>query len=119
MGWKRNREDENEVPKAIEVRHGFGLFEHAHGKRRLGAAHAEDKINIIMDGGPLWDRFFGAMKKGGEDAAQDLGAYFQWVTSTDTANFDTDYAKRTGYSFSLAFSYFARCWPTLTSAASR
>ena len=59
----------------------------------LAAAHAEDKINIIMDGGPLWDPFFGAMKKGGEDAAKDLGADFQWVTSTDTANFDTDYAK--------------------------
>ena len=85
----------------------------------LTSARAEDKINIIMDGGPLWDPFFGAMKKGGEDAAKDLGADFQWVTSTDTANFDTDYAKRTGYSFSLAFSYFARCWPTLTSAASR
>jgi simple sugar transport system substrate-binding protein len=56
-------------------------------------ARAEDKINIIMDGGPLWDPFFGAMKKGGEDAAKDLGADFQWVTSTDTANFDTDYAK--------------------------
>jgi simple sugar transport system substrate-binding protein len=59
----------------------------------LAPAHAEDKINIIMDGGPLWDPFFGAMKKGGEDAAKDLGADFQWVTSTDTANFDTDYAK--------------------------
>ena len=59
----------------------------------LAPAHAEDKINIVMDGGPLWDPFFGAMKKGGEDAAKDLGAEFQWVTSTDTANFDTDYAK--------------------------
>ena len=46
-----------------------------------------------MDGGPLWDPFFGAMKKGEEDAAKDLGADFQWVTSTDTANFDTDHAK--------------------------
>jgi len=59
----------------------------------LGAARADEKISIIMDGGPLWDPFFGAMKKGGEDAAKDLGAGFQWVTSTDTANFDTDYAK--------------------------
>jgi simple sugar transport system substrate-binding protein len=59
----------------------------------LAPARAEDKISIIMDGGPLWDPFFGAMKKGGEDAARDLGADFQWVTSTDTANFDTDYAK--------------------------
>ena len=59
----------------------------------LTPARAEDKINIIMDGGPLWDPFFGAMKKGGEDAAKDLGVEFQWVTSTDTANFDTDYAK--------------------------
>ena len=59
----------------------------------VAPARAEDKINIIMDGGPLWDPFFGAMKKGGEDAAKDLGADFQWVTSTDTANFDTDYAK--------------------------
>ena len=59
----------------------------------LAPARAEDKISIIMDGGPLWDPFFGAMKKGGEDAAKDLGADFQWVTSTDTANFDTDYAK--------------------------
>jgi simple sugar transport system substrate-binding protein len=59
----------------------------------LAPTRAEDKISIIMDGGPLWDPFFGAMKKGGEDAAKDLGADFQWVTSTDTANFDTDYAK--------------------------
>src|SRR5258708_9634624 len=59
----------------------------------LAPVHADDKISIIMGGGPLWDPFFGAMRKGGEDAAKDLGAEFQWVPSTDTANFDTDYAK--------------------------
>ena len=49
----------------------------------LTSAHAEDKINIIMDGGPLWDPFFGAMKKGADDAAKDLGVDYQWVTGTD------------------------------------
>jgi hypothetical protein len=91
-GWKRNREDKNEVRKIIEVGHGFGIFEYTRGKCGSGA-HAEDKINIILDGGPLWDPVFGAMNKGGEDATKDLGVDFQWVTSTDSANFDTDYAK--------------------------
>jgi simple sugar transport system substrate-binding protein len=58
-----------------------------------GQALAQDKISIIMDGGPLWDPFFGAMKLGADTAAKDLGVEYQWVTSTDTANFDTDYAK--------------------------
>lgn len=58
-----------------------------------GAAHAADKITIIMDGGPLWDPFFGAMKKGADDAARDLGVNYQWVTGTDPNNFLADYAK--------------------------
>jgi simple sugar transport system substrate-binding protein len=56
-------------------------------------AAAEDKINIIMLGGPLWDPFFGAMKKGGDDAAHDLNVDYQWVTGTDPNNFLADYAK--------------------------
>jgi simple sugar transport system substrate-binding protein len=56
-------------------------------------AAAEDKINIIMLGGPLWDPFFGAMKKGGDDAARDLNVDYQWVTGTDPNNFLADYAK--------------------------
>lgn len=56
-------------------------------------ASAEDKMNIIMLGGPLWDPFFGAMKKGGDDAAHDLGVNYQWVTGTDPNNFVADYAK--------------------------
>jgi hypothetical protein len=32
----------------------------------LAPASADDKISIIMGGGPLWDPFFGAMKKGAE-----------------------------------------------------
>ena len=59
----------------------------------FGPARAEDKINIIMDGGPLWDPFFGAMKKGADDAAKDLGVDYQWVTGTDPNNFLADYAK--------------------------
>lgn len=59
----------------------------------VSQARAEDKITIIMDGGPLWDPFFGAMKLGADTAAKDLNVEYQWVTSTDTANFDTDYAK--------------------------
>jgi hypothetical protein len=39
----------------------------------LAPARADDKISIIMGGGPLWDPFFGAMKKGADDAAKDLG----------------------------------------------
>ena len=56
-------------------------------------ARAEDKITIIMDAGPLWDPFFGAMKKGADDAAHDLGVDYQWVTGTDPNNFLADYAK--------------------------
>jgi simple sugar transport system substrate-binding protein len=56
-------------------------------------AAAEDKINVIMLGGPLWDPFFGAMKKGGDDAARDLNVEYQWVTGTDPNNFLADYAK--------------------------
>jgi hypothetical protein len=37
MGWKRNREDKNEARKIIEARHGFGLFDRAHGKRESRA----------------------------------------------------------------------------------
>jgi simple sugar transport system substrate-binding protein len=46
-----------------------------------------------MDAGPLWDPFFGAMKKGADDAAKDLGVDYQWVTGTDPNNFLADYAK--------------------------
>lgn len=56
-------------------------------------AHAGEKITIIMDGGPVWDPFFGAMKKGADDAAKDLGVDYQWVTGTDPNNFLADYAK--------------------------
>lgn len=59
----------------------------------ISGAHAEDKITIIMDAGPLWDPFFGAMKKGADDAAKDLGVDYQWVTGTDPNNFLADYAK--------------------------
>jgi len=56
-------------------------------------ARADDKISIIMGGGPLWDPFFGAMKKGADDAAKDLGVDYQWVTGTDPNNWMADYAK--------------------------
>ena len=52
----------------------------------LAPARADDKITIIMGGGPLWDPFFGAMKKGADDAAKDLGVDYQWVTGTDPNN---------------------------------
>ena len=55
MGWKRNREDKNEVRENIEVGHGFGFLSTLAASAGLAPAHAEDKINIIMDGGPLWD----------------------------------------------------------------
>ncbi len=57
------------------------------------ARAADDKVNIIMLAGPLWDPFFGAMKKGADDAARDLGVSYQWVTGTDPNNFLADYAK--------------------------
>jgi simple sugar transport system substrate-binding protein len=62
----------------------------------LGAicsAGAQDKPRIVMLGGPLWDPFFGAMKKGGDDAARDLDVDYQWITGTDPNNFVADYAK--------------------------
>lgn len=54
---------------------------------------ADKEITIIMDAGPMWDPFFGAMKKGADDAARDLGIKYQWVTGTDPNNFLADYAK--------------------------
>src|SRR6478672_5369470 len=59
----------------------------------LAPARADDKISIIMGGGPLWDPFFGAMKKGADDAAKDLNVDYQWVTGTDPNNWMADYAK--------------------------
>ncbi|HEY1864037.1 MAG TPA: substrate-binding domain-containing protein [Roseiarcus sp.] len=59
----------------------------------LAPARADDKISIIMGGGPLWDPFFGAMKKGADDAAKNLGVDYQWVTGTDPNNWMADYAK--------------------------
>lgn len=56
-------------------------------------AAAQDKPRIVMLGGPLWDPFFGAMKKGGDDAARDLNVDYQWITGTDPNNFVADYAK--------------------------
>ena len=58
-----------------------------------GPVAAQDKPRIAMLGGPLWDPFFGAMKKGGDDAARDLGVDYQWITGTDPNNFVADYAK--------------------------
>lgn len=58
------------------------------------AAYAQaDQPNLIMLAGPLWDPFFGAVKQGADDAARNLGANYQWVTSTDANNFAADYAK--------------------------
>jgi simple sugar transport system substrate-binding protein len=63
------------------------------GSSGFAPARAEDKINIIFGGGPLWDPFFGAMKKGADDAAKNLGVDYQWVTGTDQNNWMADYAK--------------------------
>ena len=59
----------------------------------VGPVAAQEKPRIAMLGGPLWDPFFGAMKKGGDDAARDLGVDYQWITGTDPNNFVADYAK--------------------------
>ncbi|CAM5775324.1 sugar ABC transporter substrate-binding protein [Labrys miyagiensis] len=61
----------------------------------IGAAPAaaQDKPRIVMLAGPQWDPFFGAMKKGADDAARDLGVNYQWITGTDPNNFLADYAK--------------------------
>jgi simple sugar transport system substrate-binding protein len=56
-------------------------------------AAGQEKPRIVMLGGPLWDPFFGAMKKGGDDAARDLNVDYQWITGTDPNNFVADYAK--------------------------
>ena len=83
----------NEVPKIIEVGRGFGSFGHARSKRGSGA-RSRGRQDQHHHG---WRSTLGSVlrgdEEGGEDAAKDLGADFQWVTSTDTANFDTDYAK--------------------------
>jgi ABC-type sugar transport system substrate-binding protein len=75
----------NKFPKVIESATALAFWSAVAATTGLAPAHAEDKINIIVDGGPLWDPFFGAMKKGGEDAAKDLGD-FQWVTSITLEN---------------------------------
>lgn len=59
------------------------------------SAAAQEKMRIAELGGPLWDPFFGAMKKGADDAARDLNIDYQWITSTDANNFAADYAKLT------------------------
>lgn len=58
-------------------------------------AFAQAKIRIAEMGGPLWDPFFGAMKKGADDAARDLHVNYHWITSTDANNFAADYARLT------------------------
>src|ERR1700735_5114521 len=71
----------------------FACFSMAVASVGFAPARADDKISIIMGGVPLWDPFFGAMKKGADDAAKDLGVDYQWVTGTDPNNWMADYAK--------------------------
>jgi len=43
----------------------------------------DQKVNVIMVSGPLVDPFFGAMKKGADQAAKDLGVDFQYSAPSD------------------------------------
>jgi simple sugar transport system substrate-binding protein len=43
----------------------------------------DDTVNVIMVSGPLVDPFFGAMKKGADQAAKDLGVDFQYSAPSD------------------------------------
>jgi simple sugar transport system substrate-binding protein len=79
--------------KLLETATALAFLSAVAGSVGLAPARAEDKITIIMDAGPLWDPFFGAMKKGADDAAKDLGVDYQWVTGTDPNNWMADYAK--------------------------
>jgi simple sugar transport system substrate-binding protein len=49
---------------------------------RSGSSYAE-KVNVIMVSGPLSDPFFGAMKKGADQAAKDFSIDFQYSAPAD------------------------------------
>lgn len=60
-----------------------------------GPAQAQPKPNpnIIMFSGGFTDPFFGAMKKGADDAAKALGATYQYVTITDRSDVMGNYVR--------------------------
>lgn len=55
-------------------------------------AMAKDPI-IIMVSGPLFDPFFGPLKKGADDAAKALGIQYQYATLQDANNVQADLAQ--------------------------
>lgn len=55
-------------------------------------AQAKDPL-IIMVSGPLFDPFFGALKKGADDAAKSLGIEYQYATLQDANNVQADLAR--------------------------
>lgn len=62
---------------------------------QAGVAQAQVKANpsIIMFSGGFTDPFFGAMKKGADDAAKALGFNYQYVTITDRSDVMGNYVK--------------------------
>lgn len=58
----------------------------------VAPAQAKDPV-IIMISGPLFDPFFGALKKGADDAAKSLGIEYQYATLQDANNVQADLAR--------------------------
>jgi simple sugar transport system substrate-binding protein len=58
----------------------------------VGPAFAKDPV-IIMVSGPLFDPFFGPLKKGADDAAKALGIQYQYSTLQDANNVQADLAR--------------------------
>lgn len=61
----------------------------------VGPALAQDDAapTIIVVSGPLFDPFFGTLKKGADDAARDLGIEYQYSTVQDLNNVQADLAR--------------------------
>jgi simple sugar transport system substrate-binding protein len=57
-----------------------------------GAAPAKEPTIIVVSG-PLFDPFFGPLKKGADDAAKALGTEYQYSTVQDATNPSADLAR--------------------------
>lgn len=58
-----------------------------------GGRSGEADLKITIISGPLVDPFFSAMKKGTEQAAEDLGVTVEWTAPKDLSNIGPDYAR--------------------------
>jgi simple sugar transport system substrate-binding protein len=62
-------------------------------QNNAGGRAADDDLKITVVSGPLADPFFSAMKKGAEQAAEDLGVSVEWTAPKDFSNVGPDYSR--------------------------